>query len=197
MAPAHDRPPAGEPDGADGAAESAAPDTAEPDGGPNWWLRLVIVLAVAIPLVIEGGTLLGMIGAQIGPEPTGTPTPTDEGVGVGDELLAATEASETVTDAVLDADGRFTLTVRVVNAGSTPYELRLGNVTTGDGTLVPGNASTGTLAPGRETALANRWVLPTDERPDTLEVVAVLTHPDGSTERVTATVELGKIPRRG
>lgn len=192
MAPAPDRPPAGEPDDAGGPADPAAPD-----GGPNWWLRLVIVLAVAIPLVVEGGTLLGMVGVQFGPEPTETPTPTDEGVGLGDELLDETEPSEEITDAVLDAEGRFTLTVRVVNTGASPYELRLGNVTTGAGTIVPGDASTGTLAPGQETAVAGRWVLPIGERPATIQVVALVTRADGSTERLTETVELAPVPRRG
>lgn len=185
----------GDADGRDGPPTTTG-ESADEDG-PNWWLRIVIVLAIAIPVLIEGGTLLGLIGSQVTDTPTPTATPENPGVGVGDELLPETTQTDRITGAILDQDGRYTLTVLVENTGSVSYELRLGAVTTDAGTEVEGNATTGTIAPGNQTAVAGRWVLPDGERPATLAVVAVLTRADGSTERVTATVELAPVGRSG
>lgn len=147
----------------------------------RWVIRLLVGLGIGIPILIEARTFLGLLGSYLLGEDddtgTATPTPTARtGIGVGDELLAETAPTETVRTSqirVRESDWQFEMTVEVENTAGSPYELRLGNVHTTGGETVAGGASTGRIPPG-ETAFVNgTWVLPTDQRPETLTVTAL------------------------
>jgi hypothetical protein len=162
-------------------------------------VRVLIVLAIAIPLIIEGATVVSLVGEQLGPEAPATATPApDRSVTVGDDLLTETPQRERITDALVtvrEETWSFGLTVAVSNTESVPYELQVGPVQTGGGDIVSGRATTGQLAPGANTTLRHTWDLPAGQRPATITVVAIrYTDPVTRTERRVA---VGQIPVRG
>ena len=171
-------------------------------------VRVLIVLAITIPIAIEVVTFGGLIahyagGGGSGPAATPTPdgqtaaatqTPADSGgATAGDEILSTTAATERIEGAtVTDGDDATTLTLTVTVADPPDgYELRLRTVTTGSGRTAAGNASTtGTLSAGERGSVTGRWQLPPGERPDIL-MVAVASHPsDGTPTTQTYAVDL-------
>jgi len=203
----------GGPDATDepGAAP-AAPDDPDAPGGMErrTLVRLLVALAIGVPLVVEGGTLLGLLdrafgggnGDEEGSGGNGSPTgtPTRRAVGVGDELLPETTPVEEVTDMTLRATGdgwRFELTAEVRNDLDTAYEFRLGAVSTDDRT-VEGGAGTGTMASGETATITGRWDLPEGEAPEAVAVSAVVAVVGGDTPReVSARVPLERVAVQG
>lgn len=161
-------------------------------------VRLLVALAVGIPLLVEGMTFLGLVGEELGDGDaagTATPTAAPEGVGIGDELLPRTVPTETVVDAyVAGPSWTFTMVVTVENGGDRRYELRLGRVTTDAGEAVEGGGDTGTIPPGESASVTARWDLPEGATPAAVDVEAVAS--DGTTETVSERVQLGRIPVR-
>jgi hypothetical protein len=162
-------------------------------------VRVLLILAIGLPIAIEVVTFGGFIGHYFGGGggPAATPTPTVEsGATVGDEILLATGATERLEGATLtEADNatRFVLTVTVTNPPGD-YELRLGAVTTRAGRTVEGSgATTGSLAAGQDGLVTGTWPLPGDDRPDTL-AVTVVSAPGNDTPTPRAyTVEFGDL----
>jgi len=163
-------------------------------------VRVLILLAIGIPIAIEVATFGGLIGHYLGGGgggPAAAPTPTLEGgATVGDEILTETAAAERIDVATLsEADNatRFVLTVTVTNSPGD-YELRFGAVTTRAGRTVEGaGATTGTLAAGERGLVTGAWQLPDGDRPDTL-VVTVVSAPGNDTPTPRAyTVEFGEL----
>lgn len=172
------------------------------DGLPQVTLvRALIVLAIAIPILIEVVTFGGLIGHYVGggedPAATETPTPEVDGAGAGSTILAETAASERIESTSLitgDDSWQFILTIGVEEPARS-YELRLNNVTTREGTTVEGSgATTGRLAAGESGTVTGTWLLPAGHTPDTLSVT-VLTTSEGGTEQAREyTVSIGKVP---
>ncbi|WP_277540130.1 hypothetical protein [Haloarcula laminariae] len=164
-------------------------------------VRVLIVLAIAVPIVIEVVTFGGLIGHYAtggGPGAAATPTPAPEtgGATVGDEILSGTPATERVDEATLTDDDnatQFVLTVTVTDPVDG-YELRLGAVTTSGGRTVEGSgATTGTLDTGEDGLVTGVWKLPPGDRPDTLSVT-VISAPGNDTPTPRAfTVDLGDL----
>jgi hypothetical protein len=163
-------------------------------------IRLLIVLAIAIPVLVEAVTFFGLLEAQlVGGDGEPTATPTADRVGVGDELLPATPPTETVTDAVIrgqDTPWLFVLTVEVQNPTDAPYELQLETLTLGSGQTVAGGASTGRVPPGGTGQVTGAWEIPEGSTPAALAVRAIAHREDGRQE-TTAVVDLAKVPVRG
>lgn len=172
------------------------------DGVPEvTMVRVLIVLAIAIPILIEVVTFGGLIGHYVGggedPAATETPTPEVEGAGAGATILADTAATERIESTSLitgDDSWQFIITIDVTEPAK-PYELRLNNVTTREGTTVEGSgATTGQLAAGTSGTVTGTWLLPAGQQPDTLSVTVVTT-PEGGTEQAREyTVSIGKVP---
>lgn len=165
-------------------------------------VAVLIVVAIAVPLVIEGMTLLGLVGQYLGGDGTATPTAGEtpvRSVGVGDDLLAETARSERVTTYALQSGDRWTLTVTVSvqNAGTTPYELRLGAVVTESGRTVEGSATTGELPPNASGTVTNQWTLPSGALPDRLAVTAVEHRDGGPVTLVEREVNLASVAVQG
>lgn len=181
-------------------------DTDEDDDVTRRWLiRALIALGFGVPIAVEGGTLLGMLDAQLfgggGDESDGgdaTETSTEPVVAVGDELLPGTAPADTLTDAAVvtgDDGRRFEVTVAVENTSDRAYELRLGVVHTAAGTRVDGDASTGSLDPGASSVVTGVYDLPDGETPATLSVVGAEAVSTG--ERFTQrTVRFEDVPVR-
>lgn len=162
-------------------------------------VRLLIALAILIPLVVEGATVVSLLGEHFGPEGPATETPVPaRSVTVGDELLTETPQRERVSEAVVtvrEEAWSFSLTVAVSNTETVPYELQVGPVQTSGGDTVSGRATTGQLEAGANTTLSRTWKLPSGQRPASVTVVALeYTDPVTRTER---TVSFGQIPVRG
>jgi hypothetical protein len=164
-------------------------------------ITVLIIIAIAVPIVIEGMTLLGLVGQYFGddtgtPTATATPAPASGTVGVGDDLLAETDRTEEVTTATVQTGEQwtFTLTVSVENTAGAPYELRLGAVTTNDGRRIDGEATTGQISPNGTATVTAQWTLPSGSLPDTVTVVAV---ENSETTLVDREVNLAHIPATG
>jgi len=164
-------------------------------------VRVLIVLAIAIPIAIEVVTFGGLIGHYLGgggPGPAATPTSTAEAGGptVGDEILTTTAATERLDAATLtetDNGTRFVLTVTVTDPPGD-YELRLGAVTTRAGRTVEGSgATTGRLDAGEDGLVTGTWELPDGDRPDTLTVTVVSAPGNDTPTPHEYTVELGEL----
>lgn len=164
-------------------------------------LRLVIVLAIGIPIVIEGLTFVGLVGNQFdsgngGPTDGGTPTdgPSLRTVKVGDDLLAETDQPERLeTATVSTTDGwRFTLAVEVTNTGADGYAFRITQVTTDSGVTFDRDETTGQLASGESTVLTGNWDVPDGEVPERVTVEATVPTPDG-TRTVSETVTFATV----
>ena len=172
------------------------------DDGPGQsnMVRVLLVLAIGIPVLIEVVTFGGLVGHYVGGsgDAAGTATPTADpaGAGVGDEILAETGPTERIAAATVvagDDSWQFVLTVNV-SAPDAPYELRLGTVTTGGGTAIDGSgATTGSLGAGQSGTVTGTWLLPTVERPDTVAVTAVTTPENGTASAGEYTVALADV----
>jgi hypothetical protein len=174
----------------------------------RWLIRLLVGLGIGIPVVIEARTFLGLFWSYLAGsgeddgtgEGTTTPTTTaPSGVGVGDELLAATPQTETVRASYIQVEGsdrRFELSVEVDNTGETPYELRFGAVRTAGGESVDGGASTGRIPPGETATVTGTWELPSGDRPESVTVTA-LTYAGDGVELTERQVRLERVSFRG
>ncbi len=167
-------------------------------------VRLLVVVAIAIPILVEVLTFAGLLQFQLfgdGGDETGPTTPQTRRVGVGDELLVDSQQSETLTDASLRPGGNrwiVTLTVHVENNGSTPYELRLEALTLGNGRTVAGGESTGRIPPGENATLTARYEIPSGTTPHSVTVVSVNHRNGTATPRsLRERVHLAKIPVEG
>lgn len=161
-------------------------------------IRLLVGLGIGIPVLIEGATLLGLLGGLFGDggEATATPTRTATGVGVGDELLPETAPAETVESAYITADAwLFSMTVGVENTGDRTYQLRLEAVRTRGGDVVEGGGESGPIEPGASGSVTGTWDLPDGAAPDTVDVVAIAR--DGTATKVERAVTLGVVPVQG
>jgi hypothetical protein len=194
-------------EGSDGSAtdtgesrEAPAPDGPDDDlpVSRRWLIRLLVGLGIGIPVAIEGWTFTSLLRKRLfggdeddddGAPPTTTTLRT---VGIGGELLPETAPADRLTTATIDAgeeQWRLLLTVEVQNDTETEYELRLGAVTTTDGETVPGEATTGTVAPGETGFATGEWALPTGGSPQYLAVTALV-----GDQRVEKRVGLARIP---
>ncbi|MFB6092548.1 MAG: hypothetical protein ABEK02_06015 [Haloquadratum sp.] len=181
-------------------------DETSDDVSRRWLIRILIGLGIGLPLLIEGVTFLGLIKSRLfggdDEAPTATTTSTPRpGVGVGDELLPATAPSDTLSDAVVRTTGAgsgwtFELTISVENTTDAPYELRLGTLTTAEGTRVESTASTGQIPPGASETMADSYAIPGGETPETLSLTAVA-YPASGAEVTARTVRFADIPVLG
>ncbi|MFC7045351.1 hypothetical protein ACFQH6_07970 [Halobacteriaceae archaeon GCM10025711] len=140
-------------------------------------LRILIVVGIGIPVVIEGATFLGLVQNQLAGDDGGT-TPSNgpmssRHVEVGDELVLETTQAETITGATIrnTDDGRvLTVNVRVENTADEVYELQLNAVGTASGERVEGGGTTGRIPPGETRSVSGQWTLPPDASPETMNV---------------------------
>lgn len=143
-------------------------------------IRILIALALGIPILVELRTVVTLVGSWVRGEDGTTPTPTPryEAVGIGDELLPETAAVERLERAEViatdDDTWPFTIVVEVDNGSDRDYRLELGAVTTRDDTVVDGGATSDRIPPGESATLANTWSLPEGESPESMKVRAEL-----------------------
>jgi hypothetical protein len=158
-------------------------------------IRLLVVFGIGIPLLIEGITFFGLLEAQLlGGNGGSTPTPSIDGATEGEEILAETAPTETLSTASISGGDERTLvlSVRVNNTGGDLYELRLGPVTTDGGETVGGNVSSGEIQPGETAFATGEWALPEGARPASVAVTTI-TVEDGERRRTERSVTLGRI----
>jgi hypothetical protein len=155
-----------------GSGDAAAADEVDGGGQPvqagqmtngrRSYLKWLIALAVGIPVALEASTFFGLLGGQVGEE---------QGLAVGDDLLAETDRPETV-DELAFADGRFELAVRIENTGNVPYGVTVSSIQLSDDESVDDPVAVGPVGPGEAETLAGSWTLPGGTTPTALEVVA-------------------------
>ncbi len=168
----------------------ASTDAEEPTGPPDEddeidrrrLIRWIALIAFGIPIVLEVLTFANIIDDELlsGDEPTetGTATPTDrpDAVGVGDELLPETAATETITTSEIretESSRTYVFGAEVENDTDATVSLRTRHVRLRDGTTVDGVSSTGSVEPDSSGTVTAAWELPEDSMPDAVEVVAL------------------------
>lgn len=167
----------------DGGQAQADPST---DGVDRRRLiRWIALLAFAVPVVIELFTFGNLLENELLPGDdddgaggtTATPDPTDEdAVGVGDELLPETAATETVVTSEVRGDPSseqtYVLRVAIENTTEASVKLRLTQLRLRDGTTRESVSSSGTVAAGEEGELTAAWTIPGGSMPDAVEAIA-------------------------
>jgi len=165
-------------------------------------IKLVIIATFGVLIIVEGFTLLSLIGVHLGGGPSTASPGTDTGgatadpaerVGPGDELLADTDRRETVQTLFIaesDENRTLTMTITVENAGDAGYELEVGPLTTADGTTVSGSATTGQIEAGETATVSVEWSLPAGSSPDTVAVTAFQHRSDSTQILVSREVAL-------
>ncbi|GAB7013456.1 hypothetical protein [Halolamina salina] len=160
-------------------ADDAPPEDDEIDR--RRLIRWIAVLAFGVPVVVEALTFGNIIGDELlgggDATPTAAETETDrpDAVGVDDELLDETAATETITTSeVRQTDGgrTYVFGVDVENTTDEPVELRTERLRLRDGTLVDGVSSTGSIAPGESGMVTAAWSIPESAMPGAVEVTA-------------------------
>ena len=137
-------------------------------------IRWIAALAFGVPVVVELLTFGGLLEAKLLPgENEVEPTPTDrpDAVGVGDELLPGTAATETITTSEI-REGTYVFGVDVTNDTDSTVELHTRRLRLRDGTTVEGVSSTGTVDPGGSGMVTAAWGIPDGATPGAVEVVA-------------------------
>ena len=163
--------------------EPTEPPAADDEVDRRRLIRWIAALAFGVPIVVELLTFGGLLEAELFPggenevEQTESETDTDEpdAVGVGDELLTETAATETITTSEVrqDDSGRtYVFSVEVENGTESAVELRTGRVRLRDGETVDGVSSTGRIEPGESGMVTAAWEIPDDAMPGAVEVVA-------------------------
>lgn len=170
-------------------------------------IRWVAVLAFLIPVVVELLTFGGLIeskllpgGDEDGEDQQGTQTETRTGdstdVGVGDELLPETAATETVATSEIrerDDGGRtYVLMIDVENGTESTVELRLTALVLDDDSTLESPSSSGPIPPGEDGGVTGAWELPSGTMP---EAVSVAEDRDGE-QIVSKTVQIARPPIR-
>jgi hypothetical protein len=149
-------------------------------GDRRRYLKWLIALAIGIPVALEAGTFFGLLGGQVGEE---------QGLAVGDDLLADTDRPETVEELAF-ADGRFELAVRVENTGEVPYGVTVSGVQLSTDERLDEPVAVGPVGPGETGTLTGSWAIPEGATPTALEVAA-REYVDGNEQVVAAgTVDL-------
>jgi len=161
-------------------------------------VRVLLVLAIGIPIAIEVVTFGGLVGHYVGGgDAATTPTPEAVGATAGEEILSGTAPTERVVSASVtpgEDSWQFALTVEVTAVGSA-YELGVGDATTLTGDTVDGSgATTGVIPAGETGTVTGTWSLPTGQRPDTVTVTAVTTPANGTASASEHTVDIGAVP---
>jgi len=167
----------------DNGSPSDEPSTADDEVDRRRLIRWIAVLAFSVPVVVELFTFSGIVGDELlaGGDDTETATESTARnaapVGVDDELLPETAATETVTTSEVrqddSGDRTYVLRVDVENGTESAVELRFRTLRLRDGTTVDGVSSTGLVDPGSSQAVTAAWSLPNESMPEAVEAVAM------------------------
>ncbi|GGM63414.1 hypothetical protein J2752_001643 [Halarchaeum rubridurum] len=155
------------------------------------FVRYLAPVSIAIPIVVETETLVGLLQNDFGENSAWT-QPTGVSVGIGGDLRPDLNTREKLQNAALEAveDGRrLTLAVAVRNTTDAPYRLALGAVTTDGGETVEGGYTTDPVAPGETTSFTAEYVLPADATPASVETTVTI-----GNQPSERTVQLAPVP---
>jgi hypothetical protein len=168
-------------------------------------IRWIAALAFGGAILLELFTFRRIIARELfpgedtdtGTGATATETPTETTVGVGDELLPETEATETVVTSEVRGDPAseqtYVLRVEIENTTDVTVQLHLTTLRFRDGTTVDNVSSSGPIAGGETGEVTGAWTLPDESMPDAVKAIALR---DGETI-VERFVDLQRPPIRG
>jgi hypothetical protein len=173
-------------------------------------IRLLVGFGIGIPVLIELATFVGLVeqsllggdGEESEANGATTRTATDDGtdessrVGVGDELVPATDQRETLTVASFragDDSWVLTLAAAVENTESVPYTVQFGALTTENGERVEGTGRQVTVVDGATAQVTGTWQLSPGSRPATVVVRTTR----GDETPTDHEVDLARIPLEG
>lgn len=160
-------------------------------------LRILIAVAVGIPILIESITFLRLLLSPDEDEEDGGDGTGDDAVGIGDEILKETPQEETISNAVVlvrEENWFFSLGVEIQNNTQKEYRIEFGNVKTKSGKTFPSEVGSFIVEPEQTRTVESEWVLPEAEMPDEVTVTAVYSDEQGEQQEITQDIKLGKIP---
>lgn len=197
---------------APGESPTTDPSGSDEDLDRRRLIRWIAVLAFAVPVIIELLTFGGLIGDTLlsgdgGDDADGTTTadgtvsatatPSENTVGVGDELLPDAPPVETIEVSEVRGESpgsrTYVLRVSVENTTDGSVELRLTGVTLRDETSLESVSTTGAIPAGETGEVTGAWGLPIDSMPVSVDVVLLR---DGE-ESTSKSVPLKRPPIRG
>lgn len=182
-----------------GNAEKSSDPTR--DGGKSStskFVRILVLIGVGIPILIEAATFLRLIGGHLEEDGKHRRTSTEKAVYVveGSELLSETSQTERIAEALITARDEawiFELEIDVDNASTYPYELVLDSLTTQNGILVPGRSAQ-RWAPGESEEMEVEWRLAPGDLPARMTAIGRTIISADSVRQVRRRIEWGKIP---
>lgn len=155
------------------------------------FVRYFAPISIAIPVIVETETLVGLLQNDFGEDSTWT-QPTGVSVGIGGDLRPDLDTRQKLQNAVLESVGdgrRLRLVVAVRNTVDAPYRLELGAVTTGGGETIEGGYTTDPVAPDETTTFTAEYTLPADASPASIETTVTI-----GNQPSQKTVQLAPIP---
>lgn len=159
------------------------------------FVRYLAPISVAVPVIVEGQTLMGLLHQDFGGGQSAWNKPTGVDVGIGGALRPNTSVRAKLSNAALanSSNGRqLTLVVSVKNTANAPAKFGLGAVTTNGGKTVNGGTTTKPLAPGKQTKFRATYNLPNGATPKSVETVVTIGNNPSK-----KTVKLAPIPGSG
>lgn len=163
-------------------------------------VRILVLIGIGIPILIEAITLFRLIGGHMDEESASAAPDTSAAqvVNVGDELLPATPPAEVIAELIVEPNPAagtwvFEMEVEVRNATGHPYTLEVSALETQDGTRQRQQFSQ-RWAPGDEGELEAEWSLPEGQLPRSLTARGRLHVTADSVREATRRVELGRVP---
>lgn len=165
-------------------------------------VKILVLIGIGIPVLIEAATLVRLIGGHLGDEEQNRSAAADAAAHVvveeGDELLPATAPAETIVRMVVRARPdawTFLVEAEVANPTEHPYELTLRALETQHGEVLD-EAHVARRAPGDSARLSARWRLPAGDLPASMEVEGRLVGAPDSVQAAPRRVHFDRIPVR-
>lgn len=156
------------------------------------YIKYLAPISVAVPVVVEGRTLVGLLRQDFGGGQSSYSKPTGVDVGVGGELRPDTPTREKLRNAAISraSDGeRLVLSVGVKNTQDTTYRFSLGAVTTDGGKTVQGGGRTDPVSPGGTATVQATYTLPADATPKSVDTTVTI-----GNQASKKTVQLAPLP---
>ncbi|GGL66909.1 hypothetical protein [Halocalculus aciditolerans] len=156
------------------------------------YIKYLAPISVAVPVVVEGRTLVGLLRQDFASGGSSYSKPTGVDVGIGGELRPDTPTRETLRNAAISStsDGeRLVLSAGVKNTQQAAYRFSLGAVTTDGGETVEGGGQTDPVSPGGTATVQSTYTLPADATPKSVDTTVTI---GGRTSKKT--VQLAPLP---
>ncbi|MDX1672049.1 MAG: hypothetical protein R3211_06885 [Balneolaceae bacterium] len=173
----------------------------EPDNRSWRYVKIFILIAVAIPVLLELFTLFNLFNVRLfeGEKENLPATRAEQKVGIGEPLLPGTVPSIILKEARVWAEpDRWVLdmTMEVEQLPEHSYTLNLDSLHLHSGNTIAGPKTKQWAGGAAKGGFRTVWNMPPGDTPDRLKVSTITQFAEDSAHVITQEVSLGKIPVR-